>query len=147
MTVGAIPPHEEDTMDDIANDMTCNPQDKNWTGTPTTEARDALPLGHANLGKAVESAPGQRLPGILRADQPWRSGERLSLDNIDDAMRYQPWNLSQVEAGNLVREILTLAAKTILRNVPDGAFRSVALRNILEARMNANVAISFCGRF
>jgi hypothetical protein len=74
-------------------------------------------------------------------------GERLSLENIDEAMRYQPWDRQQQEAGDIVREALTTAAKAILRHVPDAAFRSVALRNILDARMNANAAISFRGRF
>lgn len=108
------------------------------------------PIQCAKLGKAVPTesygpttdarvpTSGQML-GVLT--------ERLTLGNIDDAMRYLPWAPDQSEAGEAVRDALTMAAKAILRHVPDGAFRSVALRNIIEARMNANAAISFRGRF
>ncbi len=103
---------------------------------------DPAPVAH--LGKAVDmgSTAGQsRQPagGMLT--------ERLTLGNIDDAMHYQPWGPGQQEDGEQVREALTAAAKAILRNVPDGAFRAVALRNIIDARMNANAGISFRGRF
>ena len=73
--------------------------------------------------------------------------EELTLANIDEAMRYQPWDGYQMDCGDQVREALTAAAKVILRLVPAGRFRSVALRHILDARMQANAAISFRGRF
>lgn len=96
----------------------------------------------ANLGKAA--MPGNAWPSVQQGSA---ITERLTLSNIDDAMKYQPWEREQVDAGDVVREALTLAAKAILRSVPDGAFRSVALRNIIDARMNANAGISFRGRF
>ena len=108
-------------------------------------------MGYGHLGKAVPpqyagsdmtSVPSQ---GPASA-YPFMT-ERLSLSNIDDAMKYQPWTREQSEAGEIVREVLAAAAKAILRSVPDGAYRSVALRNIIDARMNANAAISFRGRF
>lgn len=73
--------------------------------------------------------------------------ERVTLENIDDVMRYQPWNYDQVQAGDIVREALTAAAKAILRNVPESPMRTKALGHIIDARMDANAAISFRGRF
>lgn len=73
--------------------------------------------------------------------------EPFTLNNIDDAMGYQVWNEHQIEAGAIVREALTLAAKAILRSVPAGPYRTVAIRKLLEARMDANAAITFRGRF
>ena len=99
----------------------------------------------ANLGKAVEPFSGaseQCAGGSFRPPS-----EDINLSNVDDVMRYRPWTQFQAEQGDQVREALTLAAKTILRNCPPGRFRSVALRAIIDARMNANAAISFNGRF
>jgi hypothetical protein len=97
---------------------------------------------YANLGKAVEAGAGQDMTAACPPPS-----EPFTLDNIDAAMRYQPWNVDQMQAGEEVRDALTMAAKAILRRVPDGPFRSVALREIINARMNANAAISFRGRF
>lgn len=72
---------------------------------------------------------------------------QITLENIDDVMRFQPWTPGQVDAGDQVREALTAAAKTLLRVCPAGPYRSVALRKILEARMDANASITFRGRF
>ncbi len=105
------------------------------------EVESDSPSGSANLGKAVDPRYDRQ------ANMTSPVSERLNLGNIEDAMRYQPWTLDQQEAGEQIREVLTQAAKTILRTVPDGAFRSVALRNIIDARMNANAGISFRGRF
>lgn len=74
-------------------------------------------------------------------------GEELSLDNIDAAMRYQPWDSQQIDAGDQVRDALTLAAKAILRSVPRSPRRTLALQHLISARMDANAAISFRGRF
>lgn len=73
--------------------------------------------------------------------------QELSLDNIDDAMHYQPWDGIQQDGGDQVREALTLAAKAILRNVPRSPRRTLALQHLISARMDANAAISFRGRF
>lgn len=108
------------------------------------------------MGAITEKAAGDS-PGLGR-DEKGRfsqlavqgcgpSGEEISLRNIDEAMRYQPWNEQQMEAGEIVRDALTAAAKAILRNVPAGRFRSTALHKVVEARMDANAGISFRGRF
>lgn len=86
--------------------------------------------------------------------QPVRTEERLgtrteelSLDNIEDAMKYQPWNREQTARGDQVREALVLAAKAILRNAPRSPRRTLALQHLIDARMDTNAAISFNGRF
>ena len=109
------------------------------------------PMTYANLGKACEAQPGLndrsgRAIEALNPGRPWGNSE-VTLETIDEVMRYQPWGRHQQDCGDQVREALTAAAKTILRVCPAGRFRSVAVRNILDARMNANAAISFRGRF
>lgn len=86
--------------------------------------------------------------GAGAAEQSSRpSHEPLSLDNIDDVMKYQPWDREQLAAGDVVREALTAAAKAILRAVPSCRARDKALEQIVGARMDANAALSFRGRF
>lgn len=73
--------------------------------------------------------------------------EPLTLDNVNAAFQYQPWNHHQQQQGDQVRELLTFAAKGILRNVPSGPLRTRALNHLIDARMIANAAITFGGRF
>jgi hypothetical protein len=70
----------------------------------------------------------------------------LSLETVDDAFRYQPWNSAQQSAGDQVREALAMAARTILRVVPAAPSRVRALAAVMDARMLANQGISFQGR-
>jgi hypothetical protein len=83
--------------------------------------------------------------------QPNRAGrpgpERITLENVDEAMRYHPWGREQLEAGEQCREALTAAIKTILRTVPESPLRTRAINKIVDARMIANAAITFRGRF
>lgn len=76
-----------------------------------------------------------------------RPTEEVTLDNIDDAMRYQGWDAEQTLVGDIVRESLTFAAKAILRHVPRSPRRTLALQHLITARMDANMAITFRGRF
>lgn len=73
--------------------------------------------------------------------------ERLTLDNVETAFTYHPWNLDQKDDGDQVREALITAAKTILRNVPESPTRTRALNCLVDARMLANAAITHRGRF
>ena len=73
--------------------------------------------------------------------------QRLTLDTVDAAFRYQPWDELQRDQGEQVRDVLVAAAKVILRTVPDTPLRTRALNNLIDARMLANAAISFRGRF
>jgi hypothetical protein len=71
--------------------------------------------------------------------------EQTSKD-IDAVFEYQPWNEEQIAAGKKVREALAAAFKAIVQHVPPGPDRSVALRKLREARMDANSALTFGGR-
>ena len=73
--------------------------------------------------------------------------ERLSLYNIEDAFQYRRWNDQQEDAGAHVRDALVNAAKVILRTVPETPLRTRALNMLIDARMVANAAITFRGRF
>jgi hypothetical protein len=73
------------------------------------------------------------------------NSSRLTLHNIDDAFRYQPWGPDETDRGNQVRDALVAAAKVILRVVPESASRTRAINNLMDARMLANQSISFRG--
>lgn len=73
--------------------------------------------------------------------------QRLTLDTVDDAFRYRPWDGVQRDHGEQVRDALVSAAKVILRTVPDTPLRTRALNCLIDSRMLANAAISFRGRF
>jgi hypothetical protein len=66
---------------------------------------------------------------------------------IDDAFEYHAWTPDQVENGKNVRKALADAVKVIVANVPPGPDRTVAIRKIREARMDANSAITHGGRY
>jgi hypothetical protein len=72
--------------------------------------------------------------------------ERLTLENVEEIFTYQPADAEQLEAFDDVRAALIEAARVILQRVPDCADRSVALRKLREARMDANSAIALRGR-
>lgn len=65
---------------------------------------------------------------------------------IEDAFIYHPWDQEKITKGNAVRAALVGAVKAIIQNVPAGPDRTVAIRKIREARMDANSAISFGGK-
>ncbi len=66
---------------------------------------------------------------------------------IDDAFEYHPWTEEQIAKGKEVREALATAVKVIVANVPPGPDRTVAIRKIREARMDANSAITHGGKY
>lgn len=66
---------------------------------------------------------------------------------IDDAFEYHPWTEEQTARGVAVREALAVAVKVIVANVPPGPDRTVAIRKIREARMDANSAITHGGKY
>jgi len=80
-------------------------------------------------------------------DPPRAAPQRLSLDNVEHAFTYQPWNEDQKRRGAEVTGDLIEAAKSILRNVPECPMRTRALNNLIDARMIANAAITHDGRF
>jgi len=68
-------------------------------------------------------------------------------EQIDDMFEYHAWTDEQKAAGALVRSALASAVKVIVNVVPDGPDRSVAIRKIREARMDANSAITNGGKY
>lgn len=68
-------------------------------------------------------------------------------DAIEDAFEYHPWSEGQVERGQEVRRALATAVKIIVMNVPPCPDRTVAIRKIREARMDANSAITHGGKY
>lgn len=69
----------------------------------------------------------------------------VNLDNVEHVFTYQTPDIHQVEAFARVREACISAARTILREVPDCADRSAAIRALREARLWANSAIALRG--
>lgn len=73
--------------------------------------------------------------------------EVINEDNLEDCFTYHEWDDEQKDAGKNVREALMEAARVILVNVPPCPDRSVAIRKLREARMDANSAITHHGKF
>lgn len=72
--------------------------------------------------------------------------ERL-FEQVDDLYTYHDWTPEKVKRGVEVRKALAQATKAILIHVPPSADRTTALRNVRDARMNANSAITFDGQY
>jgi hypothetical protein len=66
-------------------------------------------------------------------------------DEVKDVFDYHKWTDEQIAQGEKVREALGAAFKAIIENVPPSPDRTVALRKIREARMDANSAITHNG--
>lgn len=82
---------------------------------------------------------------INRAD---RNTDLIQLNGeIDDQFNYKAPDDEQKEGFAAVCDVLKLATRVIVQNVPPCPDRTVALRKIREARMDANSAISHRGRY
>lgn len=99
---------------------------------------------HGSLANQI--AGGSAKPCVQWPPAPPLS-ERVTLNNVDDVFRYHQWDPGQQDAGNQVRDALIAAAKVILRTVPESPSRTRALNHLIDARMVANAAITFGGRF
>ena len=66
---------------------------------------------------------------------------------LSDQYEYHAWTPEKVDQGKRVRRALEDAALAIIENVPPGPDRSVALRKLREARMDANSAITHGGKY
>ncbi len=66
---------------------------------------------------------------------------------IDDAFEYHAWDADMVDKGSIVRKALADAVRAIVANVPAGPDRTVAIRKVREARMDANSAITHGGKY
>lgn len=58
---------------------------------------------------------------------------------------YHPWDEAQIKQGDNVRDALKEAYIAIVKSVPPCPTRTRALNLIVDARMLANAAITFCG--
>ena len=68
-------------------------------------------------------------------------------DAIEDAFEYHKWTGAQIEAGMRIRQALAAAVKIIVQDVPPCPDRTVAIRKVREARMDANSAITHGGKY
>jgi hypothetical protein len=84
-------------------------------------------------------------------DKPLFQTERVASPEVEkevrEMMTYAPWGEKQKAAGKEVVESLTNSILVIIKNVPPGDDRDVAIRKIREARMDANSALTHQGRF
>lgn len=65
---------------------------------------------------------------------------------IEDAFAYHAWTPEQAVKGAIVEKALVDAVVALVVNVPPGPDRTVAIRKIREARMDAKSAITHGGR-
>jgi hypothetical protein len=87
---------------------------------------------------------------VFRFDPRLGAVTELPLDvdaEVDRLFVYQPWDDQQIACGKAVREALAAAFKSILVSVPPCATRTIALRHVLAARLEANSAITFRGGY
>jgi len=66
---------------------------------------------------------------------------------VNDMFDYHKWDIEQTVQGDAVRTALANAVKVIIQNVPPCPDRSVAIRKLREARMDANSAITHKGKY
>lgn len=117
------------------------------------EANDVESLGKAILNNrhaygagelkgAETSGAYEQGADVANAGRPY-DPFGVSMENLEHAMRYQPWNPVQVEQGDRVREALTSVGRVFLRELGDTPLRRRLLEEVLQLRMLANMAISF----
>lgn len=114
---------------------------KEWTGAAQSIADQATAGDESESDYRV-----RRLVNRL-LDERKTGAEAITLENVAEVFQYQPWSAAQQECGDAVRDALVMAAKQILRSVPPGAYRTRVLTMLVDARMVANAAITFRGRF
>jgi hypothetical protein len=68
-------------------------------------------------------------------------------DAVADAFEYHPWDAEMTARGVKIRTALANAVLAVIENAPPGPDRTVAIRKIREARMDANSAITHGGRY
>jgi enoyl-[acyl-carrier-protein] reductase (NADH) len=66
---------------------------------------------------------------------------------LKEIFTYAPWNDSQVAIGSQVRQKLQESFEVIVNSVPSSPLRTRALNAIIDARMLANAAITFNGKY
>lgn len=66
----------------------------------------------------------------------------ITLENLDQAFDYAPWDDKQKETGAKFKEHLKEAARVILNEVPRSPLRTRTLNALFDARMLGNAAIT-----
>jgi|HubBroStandDraft_2_1064218.scaffolds.fasta_scaffold10684_2 hypothetical protein len=66
---------------------------------------------------------------------------------IDEAFEFKTWSAAEIERGARIRTALADAVKAIIANAPPCPTRTIAIRKCMEARMDANSAITHNGRY
>jgi hypothetical protein len=66
---------------------------------------------------------------------------------IENLFTYHPWDAEQVTRGTVIRAALAAAVKEIIANVPPCPTRTIAIRKIVSARMDCNLAITLNGSY
>ena len=70
---------------------------------------------------------------------------RINKDNIEEVMTYQKPGPEQIANFEQIRYACVVLVQTILKNAPDCADRTTAIRKVREARMDSNSAIALDG--
>lgn len=68
-------------------------------------------------------------------------------EGADFLFTFHPWDEEKIAKGKEVKDALKAAYIAIIKNVPASPTRTIALRNLIDARMNANMALTFEGAF
>jgi len=69
------------------------------------------------------------------------------VDTVKDIFKYHPWDQKKIDCGEKVRAALQGTYLVILEAVPACSTRTRALNKLVEARMDANAAITHDGKY
>lgn len=69
------------------------------------------------------------------------------IGEVRNLFEYHPWDKEQGDKGEAVRNALASAYRAIIESVPPCPTRTRALNMLTDARMLANAAITFKGRY
>lgn len=83
------------------------------------------------------------MPDFMRATEVTPDVEAA----IVDAFQYHPWDADKIAKGEKIRAAGVEFVKAIVANVPPCPTRTVAIRKVMEARMDSNSAITHNGAF
>ena len=70
---------------------------------------------------------------------------QVRIEILDEVMTYHPPTEEQIPKYQRVKEAIAEAIKAVIFNCPECADRTVAIRKLREARMDANAAIALNG--
>lgn len=115
------------------------------TGTLARVAEQLERQGVAETLDRVHETEARVFADMEKQAQRAVGAQGLTLENVEQAFTWQPWDREQKEQGDQVREALIAAVRTVLRVVPPSPARTRALNELLDARLHANTAITWRG--